>query len=229
MFRTILVPLDGSTFGEHALPLALELAQKTGATLHLAHVLMPLSAVFADAPPFVAPSTEDQILEQQRATERSYLDTTARRLSEAGAPSVQTSLLSGDVPDVLSSQVSATGADLVVMATHGYGPFTRFWLGSVADELVRSLPIPLLLIRPGEEEADLDRPPPLNHILLPLDGSELAEQMVEPADCRRFGHRSRRHPAPRHQGDGACHGARGDRDLRAHGPGPGNADGVASG
>jgi nucleotide-binding universal stress UspA family protein len=182
MFRTILVPLDGSTFGEHALPLALDLARKSGATLHLTHVLLPLSAVFADAPPFVTGPVEGQLLEQQRSSEQTYLNDTMQRLSEAGAPRVQTSLAQGDVPTAIRQKATEVGADLIVMSTHGYGPFARFWLGSVADELVRGpRTAPLLLVHPGEGEAQFDRPPPVKSVLLPLDGSPLAEQMIEPA------------------------------------------------
>ena len=182
MYRNILVPLDGSTFGEHALPLALDLARKSGATLHLTHVLLPLSAVFADAPPFVGTSVEVQLLDQQKANQQSYLDATAKRLTDAGAPRVQTGLLEGDVTNVIRTHTAAVGADVVVMSTHGYGPFTRFWLGSVADELVRNpLPAPLLLVRPSETGDDLKSPPPLKRLLLPLDGSPFAEQMIEPA------------------------------------------------
>ena len=61
--------------------------------------------------------------------------------------------------------------DLVVMTTHGRGPIARFWLGSIADELVRVLPMPLLLLRPPEMLPDFTVEPPLNNILIPLDSS----------------------------------------------------------
>ncbi len=182
MYHNILVPLDGSTFGEHALPLAVDLARKSGATLHLTHVLLPLATVYAEAPPFVSSTVEVQLLEQQKSGQKAYLDNVARRLTDAGAPYPQTALLEGDVVEAIRNRTAVIGADLVVMSTHGYGPFTRFWLGSVADELVRGhLAAPLLLVRPGEKTVDLTNPPPLKRLLMPLDGSKLAEQMVEPA------------------------------------------------
>jgi nucleotide-binding universal stress UspA family protein len=67
------------------------------------------------------------------------------------------------------------------MTTHGRGPLARLWLGSVADALVRDLPLPLLLVHPAEGLVDLAHEPPLKHLLLPLDGEPLAEQMIEPA------------------------------------------------
>ena len=93
-----------------------------------------------------------------------------------------TALLEGDVAESIRKRTAEVGADLVVMSTHGYGPFTRFWLGSTADELVRGpLAAPLVVVRPQEGELVLNAPPPLARVLLPLDGSKLAEQMVEPA------------------------------------------------
>jgi nucleotide-binding universal stress UspA family protein len=182
MYRNILVPLDGSKFGEHALPLALELARRSKATLHLTHVLLPMSAVYADAPPFVGSGVEEKLIERQKAGQQAYLDGVKQRLTAAGAPRVTITIVEGDVLESIRKRTTETGADLVVMSTHGYGPFTRFWLGSVADELVRGpLPAPLLLVRPQDAELDLNLAPPLARVLLPLDGSKLAEQMIEPA------------------------------------------------
>jgi nucleotide-binding universal stress UspA family protein len=74
-----------------------------------------------------------------------------------------------------------TGVDLVVMTVVGAGLWTRFWLGSVADELVRRLPMPVLLLRPQEPAPEREREPTFRHSLIPLDGSAEAEQIVEPA------------------------------------------------
>jgi nucleotide-binding universal stress UspA family protein len=67
------------------------------------------------------------------------------------------------------------------MATHGRSPFGRFWLGSVADEMIRHATLPLLLIRPGDGPPNLDEVPDLSRIIVPLDGTKLAEQIIEPA------------------------------------------------
>src|SRR5262245_54825569 len=53
MVRSLLVPLDGSPFGEHALPYALHIARRTGATLHLLNVLSPIASLYAEAPLFI--------------------------------------------------------------------------------------------------------------------------------------------------------------------------------
>jgi nucleotide-binding universal stress UspA family protein len=67
------------------------------------------------------------------------------------------------------------------MTTHGRGPVSRFWLGSVADQLVHRLPIPVLLIRTRDEV-----PPPaveseFRNVLVALDGTPTAEEILEPA------------------------------------------------
>ena len=72
-------------------------------------------------------------------------------------------------------------ADLIVMTTHGRGPLSRFGLGSVADELIRRAPMPVLLVRPSEKAPGIIPEPVLDNILIPLDGSALAEQVLEPA------------------------------------------------
>jgi nucleotide-binding universal stress UspA family protein len=181
MVRSILVPLDGSPFGERALPLVLDLARKAKVTIHLTQVLLPPGAFAPETPLFGDSVLARRLADQQKAAQQGYLDTVARRLTAAGAPRVQTWLLDGDIPGMIRNQVETVGADMVVMTTHGHGMFARFWLGSVADELVRSLHVPLLLMHPSEQPADLENPPPLKHILLPLDGSALSEQIITPA------------------------------------------------
>jgi nucleotide-binding universal stress UspA family protein len=172
MFHSILVALDGSAFGEQALPLALELARRAGANLQLVHVHDPgadrLLTYYALDP---------RVKEEERA----YLEAVVRRLTAQADVPVDPILLSGPVAETLQEYARATGADLVVMTTHGRGPLSRFWLGSVADRLVRSLPLPLLLVRPQEPLAPLEAPASLRRILILLDGSDLAEQILDPA------------------------------------------------
>ena len=76
--------------------------------------------------------------------------------------------------------------DLVALTTHGRGPLGRFWLGSVADTLVRHLHVPTLLIRPREGVSPAADPVP-KRILVPLDGSPRAEQILGPtAELARY-------------------------------------------
>lgn len=178
MYRSLLVPLDGSAFAEHALPLALGLARRAGAALNVVSVHVPLVSLGADS---IAPGTceaEARVLEQERA----YLDGIVQRVRSLAPVPVSFSLVEGPlVAELLSGHAAVTKADLVVMTTHGRGPLSRLWLGSVADEMVRRATTPVLLVRPHERGVDLAAEPELRHVLVPLDGSALAEQVLAPA------------------------------------------------
>jgi nucleotide-binding universal stress UspA family protein len=178
MFRSILVPLDGSPFGEHALPYALSIARRTGATVKLLNVLTPIATLYGEAPLFVDDQLEQRLRDRQVEAQEKYLDRVARRVEAASAVKVVKLVDDGEIASTIRAQAARNRADLIVMTTHGRGPLGRFWLGSVADELVRESPVPVLLMRPTEEKVDLTREPPLKHFLVPLDGSPLAEQML---------------------------------------------------
>jgi nucleotide-binding universal stress UspA family protein len=165
MYRSILVPLDGSSFGEHALPFALSLARRAGAQVHLAHVhVEPRPAQADDA--------------AGRAAERMYLDGLVQRAEASWDVPITTMLLGGPVADSLHEYAAERQADLIVMTTHGRGALSRFWLGSIADALMRRAAMPVLLVRPQERPLDIVHEPAIKHILVPLDGSPLAEYIL---------------------------------------------------
>jgi nucleotide-binding universal stress UspA family protein len=178
MYRSLLVPLDGSAFAEQAFPLALSIARRAGATISVAQVHEPFTPMYADS---IAPGTyeaEAMVLEQKHA----YLDGIVKRLASVSQVRVTSTLLERPfIAETLDGHARSTGNDLVVMTTHGRGPLSRFWLGSVADELVRRAATPILLVRPQEKAPDLTAEPVLRHILIPLDGSALAEKVLESA------------------------------------------------
>jgi nucleotide-binding universal stress UspA family protein len=172
MFRSILVPLDCSPVGEHALPLAATVARKAGGRVHLAHVHTLLLEGVEQFD-----SDTDQAV---RDSERKYLERVTHRLKEVGVPA-DYSVLDGVVVDALEEFVHSFRADLIVMTTHGRGMFSRFWLGSVADQLLRRLTTPVLVVRPHDAEPDPSRDVPFRHALVPLDGSDLAEEALAAA------------------------------------------------
>ena len=178
MYRSILVPLDGSPFGEHALPLALGIARRTGATVQILNVLTTIATLYGESPMFVDDQLEQRLRDRQVESQEKYLDQVARRIEAASAVKVVKLVDDGEIASTVRAQAVRNNADLIVMTTHGRGPLGRFWLGSVADELVRESPVPVLLMRPSEKDVDLTREPPLKHFLVPLDGSPLAEQML---------------------------------------------------
>ena len=171
MYRSILVPLDGSPAGEHALPLAVSIARRAPAAIHLVHVHVAAGSLGVD----VAPRRDDT---EQRARELAYLDELAQNVSGAGAVAVSTTVLDAPIAHALHSYAMAHGVDLMVMTTHGRGALSRRWMGSVADRLMRQSVAPVLLVRPQDTPPDLGVEPILKHLLIPLDGSALAEQIL---------------------------------------------------
>lgn len=182
MYRSILVPLDGSTFAEHALPIARSIARRAGATLQLVRVLLPFS------PPRIGSRKilDENLVAQNREQAHSYLNEVVNRLAVGSDFSVTSTLLdgpAGQVAKILNEHITTTGVDLVIMTTHGRGALTRFWLGGVADKLIRHTPVPMLLVRPQEMKGalGLSQEQIFQHVLIPLDGSALSEQILEPA------------------------------------------------
>jgi nucleotide-binding universal stress UspA family protein len=181
MYRSLMVPLDGASFGENALPLALSIARCSGGSVQLVHVCAPpIQAAFADST--VADKDAKQAHDRERMA--TYLDALATSLAARWNVAITTALLDGPVASTLHEHALATRADLVVMAARGHRPLPGIHLGSVADALVRQLPIPTLLARPHDEALDIlesVREHMFQHVLIPLDGSALAETIVERA------------------------------------------------
>jgi len=176
MNRSILVPLDGSEFAEHALPTAMHIARHTGARLHLVTVSTPLSEAFIEGVTFSMADLTREVTERQEA----YLAGVVRRLRDRGVKNIEPRVMHGEVVPCLCELLEKGEDQLVVLATHGRGALGRFWMGSVADEMVRATNKPLLLVRPEEGAPDLAREVKLGRVVLPLDGTELAERMLEP-------------------------------------------------
>jgi nucleotide-binding universal stress UspA family protein len=178
MPEAILVPLDGSTSAEHALPWALSVAQHTGAPLHLVRVHVP------PAPLMVGSELASDVMLDAaiRKIESTYLEETVGRLEKNIATPIHYSLLEGGAADAIDDHAKAIKAELIVITSHGRGAFARFWLGSVADKIIRHSPAPILVVRPADDTpVNLNERPDIRRIVIPLDGSHLAERIIEPA------------------------------------------------
>lgn len=156
----ILVPLDLSPLAEEALPWAALLARVKGCGVHLVAVWnerAPLADVDGHAP-----------LGEVLAAAKAALDRLAARPTFSGIE-VSTEVRAGEIEEEIAEAVLAQNADLVVLKSHGRGGFKRLLVGSVADRLLRTLNVPVLVDRPGGV------PPALKRILVTLDGSPEAE------------------------------------------------------
>jgi nucleotide-binding universal stress UspA family protein len=178
MFRKVLLPVDGSSFAEHALPFAVHAARTGNAELLLA--LVHVQRVPATADLVLRDELqrwESEYIEQETA----YLNDLAARVGREHNVRTQAQLLSGEVVPALAQEVRQQAADLVVMTTHGRAGMERAWLGSVADALIRHIEVPLLLIRPSDEEPEVGAGSGYSRVIIALDGSERAERCIAPA------------------------------------------------
>jgi nucleotide-binding universal stress UspA family protein len=166
MMYTILVPLDGSPLAEQALPYAERLTEALSARLILSRVL-PLS---------VLQPAEADLASADEA--RAYVLRVGDRLTTNGRLVEMTTPWGEPAAEILEQARSAQ-ADLVVMATHGRSGPGRWLYGSVADEVLRHASVPVILVpRDSAAPWSADRSP---RILVPLDGSELGEAALGPA------------------------------------------------
>ncbi len=181
MYRTILVPLDGSTFAESALPYAAAVARRTGAPIRLVLVHDPLPQT---APPAISEEQRLRWEAENHQREGEYLEDARQRLALPVDGPVSKVLLDGPVRSTLEEYIEGAKVGLVVMTTHGRAGLQRAWLGSVADHLIRHVTVPLLLVRPSEEEERFDPnsgEPSIEHILVPVDGSQVGEAGLDAA------------------------------------------------
>jgi nucleotide-binding universal stress UspA family protein len=166
MFKNILIPLDGSFVGETALPYGSALAGRTGASLTLVratHIPMGVG---------------DRGIEYQRviAEAEAYLSAQAAALTARGF-AVQTGVPFGGSPAAwITEEVAIRHADLIVMATHDRSGPNRWLHGSVAEAVVSDAGVPVMLVRAIEGVRPIERlGVPLPELIVPLDGSSLAE------------------------------------------------------
>jgi len=173
MYTTILVPLDGSEFSEHALPWAHAVALRTGGAMRLVHVLQP-------PPPGPAgvPTLDAQLEADGREYIWQHLESIAAALDPPPPSGCRCDVRLGEPATALRYAVRAHNADAIVMTTHGRGGMARAWLGSVADELIRTAGVPVLTVRPPSAKPAPAGPARLERILVALDGSPLSESVL---------------------------------------------------
>ncbi len=142
-YKTVLVPLDGSTLALTAIKDAVKLVRHTGGKIVLLSVVEVPIAQFEGYTDFVG---AEEIREQfiQRMTDA--LATEAKALENEGIE-VEAIVRQGTPHEVVSEVCSEVGAEMVVMTTHGRTGMIHFLLGSVAEKVVRSAPCSVMIVR----------------------------------------------------------------------------------
>jgi len=175
MYKTILVPFDGSALSARAIPVAMALAGRTGARLQLALVHDPSAYIPFVPGEVVIPVYDAELVREHRTQDQAALDSAVAELQAQGV-SASGVLLEGTIVEALVEHAQSAGVDLTVMTTHGRSGFARLRLGSVATAYLTRATAPVYLVR----GADTDAPPelPVGTLLCTLDGSPFAEAII---------------------------------------------------
>ena len=170
MFKHILVPLDGSPFAESAIPYACQLAQQFESELILVKVVEPIHLdLTGDA---YDAALIEELRESAVRQASDYLDGKSGELRGQGYQVRRKVVHAHDIASTLLDVANNEEIDVIVISTHGRSGFSRWALGSVTERVLRHAPCPVLTIR---EDTSFE------HILIALDGSQLAEAVIEPA------------------------------------------------
>ena len=160
MYSNVLVPLDGSEVSERALAHAQNMAKAFGARVYLLQVISVTHEYEAardaggESPSVAEYSLEiaREITTGRQTRAEQYLEEAAARLASQ-AIQVDTAVRQGLTLETITTFVEEHEIDLIVMSTHGRGYFQRFLVGSVTDRVIRSSPVPVVAIPPGDGDS----------------------------------------------------------------------------
>lgn len=178
MVSRIVVPLDGSQLSHAALPLARGLAEQTGASVTLLSVMDPPRDFY------ISPQGGDRT--RYSASDIDHLADEGNRLqgylNQMGASfqglTVHTSIRLGNAAEQILEEAESSRNAVVIMASHGRSGIGRSLLGSVASRVVRGGTVPVFVIRASEDSKAEYGSVGINKVLIPLDGSLIAEQAL---------------------------------------------------
>lgn len=177
MYKVIMAPTEGSDSEKVAISAAVKLAQRFEADLHLVRVNSEPLVIETIAQTPVLPT--EQMLREERVAHLRNLEALGSECRALGEIRVMTALEDGPVGPTLRDYALRFNVDLIVMSSHARGGMKRVTLGSVTDYLIRRTNIPVLVVRPPVSFIGTGtEPQPVSRIVVPLDGSELAEQIL---------------------------------------------------
>lgn len=179
MYKMIMVPTDCSGFDREAIRVGFRIAERSGAKVRLVRVITTGSFFGAGATPDGYRHTIEPVRHDQEVA-LSELYAIAAECRRASDVDVSTSLETGPVADALVRYAKRNDVDLIVISSHGRGGISRITLGSVTDSLIRGTTIPVLVVKPPASYLNPQVRGAFSLIVVPLDGSGLAEQILEP-------------------------------------------------
>jgi len=177
MYKVIMAPTEGSDTERAAISIAAKLAQRFDADLRLVRVQTAPLVIEPIARSPMLMVAEQTLLDERLAClhKLEALGTEYRALGEIR---VMTALEDGPVAPTLRDYAKKFNVDLIVMSSHSRGGVKRVALGSVTDYLIRCTNIPVLVVRPPVSLMDATLEQTFSRIVVPLDGSALAEQIL---------------------------------------------------
>ena len=146
MYERILVPVDGSRTAERGLAEAIKLALKLGSKIRVVHVVDEASLAMATSS---SGMNVGKLLASLADAGEQILDD-AQRLAQASDVAVDVALrhcTAGRVSDLIVKEAKDWPCDLIVIGTHGRRGAERLLLGSDAEQVLRTAPVPVLLVR----------------------------------------------------------------------------------
>ena len=146
MFDTVIVATDGSESVSRAVDVGLDLASRFGADVH---ALSVIDAGEVDASP-------EQLREDLENALESHAEAALERVRERSAGGLTTEIREGHPAPEICAYAREIDADLIVTGTRGRHGENRFLLGSVAEKVVESAPIPVLTVRQLETAEDAE-------------------------------------------------------------------------
>ncbi|MBX3260509.1 MAG: universal stress protein [Labilithrix sp.] len=143
--KTILVPTDFSEPARVAFDYAVQLAEKLGSSVHLVHAFEIPLVGFPDGVMTISAEMASRIIDAAQKALDDLVQPYASRKVE-----IHTSLEQADPRDAVLAVAKRLGADLIVMGTHGRRGIARALIGSVAESVVRTSPLPVLTLRAND-------------------------------------------------------------------------------
>ncbi len=146
-YKKIVVPLDGSGWSETALPHAVEIARINNSELIILHIFRTPAHQYIDQ---LALAGQDEHIQQLRETVKQKFMGLRNELREQGLH-VRVQWIEGvNIAELVCEYAKEEQADLVIMTSHGYTGIAKFLFGSVANQIIQGLNVPVMIIRPGK-------------------------------------------------------------------------------
>jgi nucleotide-binding universal stress UspA family protein len=153
MYQKILVPLDGSAIAESVLPHVQKIAQGSGNPEIILFRVCEPPVVLADYPADLRTEWNEHVKQETAHMQqqcRVYLSQAEKKLRESGLKITTQSSLGSNVAEEIIDFASQNKVDLIIVATHGRSGVSRWAFGSIANKILQSSPVPVMVIRPGE-------------------------------------------------------------------------------